>query len=103
MSTSSPARRRTRRPSSRVGGRNPPPKRSLMRAIRFSLLVTAACGTLATGAYFVFRDDLSTRLIAHQTQTQINYEEKIADLRAQIDRVRGLAQERVEQQIKPLL
>jgi hypothetical protein len=104
MSTSSPPlRRRTRRPSSRLGGRNPPPKRSLMRAIRFSLLVTAACGTLATGAFFAFGDDLFTRLIAHQTQTQINYEEKIADLRAQIDRVSRLDQERVEQQIKPLL
>ena len=74
-----------------------------MRAIRFSLLVTAACGTLATGAYFVFRDDLFTRLIGHQTQTQINYEDQIADLRAQIDRVSRLDQERVEQQIKPLL
>jgi hypothetical protein len=104
MSTSSPPlRRRTRRPSSRLGGRNPPPKRSRMRAVRFSLLVTAACGTLATGAYFVFRDDLFTRLIGHQTQTQINYEDQIADLRAQIDRVSRLDQERVEQQIKPLL
>jgi TolA-binding protein len=74
-----------------------------MRAIGFSLLVTAACGTLATGAYFVFRDDLFTRLIGHQTQTQINYEDQIADLRAQIDRVSRLDQERVEQQIKPLL
>ena len=74
-----------------------------MRAIRFSLLLTAACGTLATGAYFVFRDDLSTRLISHRTQTQINYEDQIADLRAQIDRVSRLDQERVEQQIKPLL
>src|SRR4030095_14683561 len=75
--TSSPPRRRTRRPSSRVGGRNPPPKRSRMRAITFSLLVTAACGTLATGTYFVFRDDLFTRLIGHQTQTQISYEDQI--------------------------
>jgi hypothetical protein len=74
-----------------------------MRAIRFSLLVTAACGTVATGAYFVFRDDLFTRLIGHQTQTQIDYEDQIADLRAQIDRVSRLDQERVEQQIKPLL
>jgi hypothetical protein len=74
-----------------------------MSAIRFSLLVTAACGTLATGACFVFRDDLFTRLIGHQTQTQINYEDQIADLRAQIDRVSRLDQERVEQQIKPLL
>jgi TolA-binding protein len=104
MSTSSPPpRRRKRHPSSRLGGRNPPPKRSRIRAIRFSLVVTAACGTLASGAYFVFRDDLFTRLIGHQTQTQINYEDQIADLRAQIDRVRRLDQERVEQQIKPLL
>src|SRR5215475_2737002 len=103
MSTSSPARRRTRRPSSRLGGRNPPPKRSRMPAIRFALLVTAACGTMATGAYFVFRDDVFKRLVGHQTQTQINYEDQIADLRAQIDRVSRLDQERVEQQIKPLL
>src|SRR5215813_12195456 len=103
MSTSSPPlRRRTRRPSSRLGGRNPPPKRSRMPAIRFSLLVTAACGTLATGAYFAFRDDLFTRLIGHQTQAQISYEDQIADLRGQIDRVSRLDQQ-VEQQIKPLL
>jgi TolA-binding protein len=74
-----------------------------MRAIRFSLLVTAACGTVATGTYFVFRDDLFTRLIGQQIQTQINYEDQIADLRAEIDRVSRLDQERVEQQIKPLL
>ena len=74
-----------------------------MPAIGFSLLVTAACGTMATGAYFAFRDDLFTRLIDHQTQTQISYEDQIADLRAQMDRVSRLDQERVEQQIKPLL
>jgi hypothetical protein len=33
----------------------------------------------------------------HQTQTQISYEDQIADLRAQIDRVSRLDQERVEQ------
>src|SRR5262245_56884611 len=98
MSTSSPPRHRTRHPS-RASGRNPPPKRSRMRVIRFSLLATAACG--AIGAFFVFRDDLFSRLIGHQTQ--INYEDQIADLRAQIDRVSRLDQERVEQQIKPLL
>jgi hypothetical protein len=101
MSTSSPMRRQKRHPSNRLGGRNPPPKRSRMRAIRFSLLVAAACGALGTGAYFGFRDDLFTRLIGHQTQ--INYEDQIADLRDQIDRVSRLDQERVEQQIKPLL
>src|SRR5262245_48934259 len=96
MSTSSPPlRRRIRRPSSRG------PKPSRMPAIGFSLLVTAACVTMATGGYLAFRDDLFTRLIGHQTQ--INYEDQIADLRAQIDRVSRLDQERVEQQIKPLL
>jgi hypothetical protein len=58
---------------------------------------------MATGAYFAFRDDLYTRLIGHQIQTQISYEGQIADLRAQIDRISRLDQERVEQQIKPLL
>src|SRR5262245_58358539 len=102
MSTSSPPRHRTRHPS-RASGRNPPPKRSRMRVIRFSLKVATACGTLAIGAFFVFCDDLFSRLIGHQTQTQINYEDQIADLRAQIDRVSRLDQERVEQRIKPLL
>src|SRR5678815_3395625 len=46
---------------------------------------------------------LFTRLIGQQIQTQINYEDQIADLRAQIDRVSRLDQERVEQQIKLLL
>src|SRR5262249_38894189 len=100
--SSTPLSRRTRRPSSRLGGRNRPPKRS-RTAIRFALLVTAACGTMATGAYFAFSDDRFTRLIGHQTQTQISYEGQIADLRAQIDRINLLDQERVEQQIKPLL
>jgi hypothetical protein len=58
---------------------------------------------MATGAYFAFGDDLFTRLIGHQTQTQIRYEDQIADLRAQIYRISRLDQERVEQQIKPLL
>jgi hypothetical protein len=58
---------------------------------------------MATGAYFAFSDDRFTRLIGHQTQTQISYEEQIADLRAQIDRINLLDHERVEQQIKPLM
>src|SRR5262245_35046019 len=58
---------------------------------------------LGSNAFFAFRDDLFARLIGHQAQTQISYEEQIADLRAQIDRVSRLDQERVEKQIKPLL
>jgi len=58
---------------------------------------------MATGAYFAFGNDRLTRLIGHQTETQISYQDQIADLRAQIDRISRLDQERVEQQIKPLL
>ena len=67
---------------------------------------------MATGAYFAFRDDVFAGLIDRQTQTQtqtqtqaqaLNFEDQIADLRAQIDRISRLDQERVEQQIKPLL
>ena len=119
MSTSSPSlRRRIRRSPSRLGGRNRPPKRSRTPAIRLALLATAvACGSIATGAYFAFRDDVFAGLVGRQTETQISYEDQIADLRAQIDRVSRLDQERVEQldrvsrldqerveqQIKPLL
>jgi hypothetical protein len=119
MSPSSPPlRRRIRRSPSRLGGRNRPPKRSRTPAIRLALLATAvACGSIATGAYFAFRDDVFAGLVGRQTETQISYEDQIADLRAQIDRVSRLDQERVEQldrvsrldqerveqQIKPLL
>ena len=105
MSPSSPPlRRRIRRPPSRLGARNRPPKRSRTPAIRLALLATAvACGSIATGAYFAFHDDVFAGLVGRQTETQISYEDQIADLRAQIDRVSRLDQERVEQQIKPLL
>jgi hypothetical protein len=118
MSPSSPpVRRRIRRSPSRLGGRNRPPKRSRISAIRLTLLATVACGSIATGAYFAFRDDVFAGLVGRQTETQISSEDQIADLRAQIDRfsrldqerveqldrISRLDQERVEQQIKPLL
>ena len=74
-----------------------------MPTIRYSLLVMAACGTLAIAANFVFRDDLFTGLTGHRTQTQIRYENQITALREQIDRVSQPDQERIEQQIKPQL
>jgi len=62
---------------------------------------TCQRGAVATGPYLVFRDDFFARLIDRQTQTQtqaqINYEDQIADLRAQIDRTSRLDQERVEE------
>ncbi len=40
----------------------------------------------ATATYFAFRDDVLTRLLARQAQMQYAYEDRIAELRARIDR-----------------
>ena len=40
----------------------------------------------ATATYFAFRDDVLTRLIARQAEMQYAYEDRIADLRAKVDR-----------------
>jgi len=66
-----------------------------MRAIRSALLVTVAFSALASAPYFAFRDNSLDRQIKTQDQT-------IADLRAQIDRMNQLDQERVEE-IKSLV
>ena len=44
-------------------------------------------GRSATAAYFTFRDDLLTRLIARQAEMQYAYEDRITDLRGQVDRL----------------
>lgn len=99
-------RKRPGRASRPSRGRNRPQQRSHMPVTRFALLVTAACGSIATGAYFAFHDDVFARLIGRQTEMQITYENQIADLRAQLDHVASqqvLDKERVEQQVKTLL
>jgi len=69
--------------------------------MRSILLVTVASGAVATAPYLVFRDDSFARLIDHQTQTQtqvqISYDDQIDDLRAQIERMSRLDQERREE------
>jgi hypothetical protein len=75
-----------------------------MSAVRLALLATAvACGSIATGAYFAFRDDVFAGLVDGQTEKQIAYKDQIADLRAQIDRIDRIDQQRVEQQLKTVL
>jgi hypothetical protein len=122
MSPSSPpVRRRIRRSPSRLGGRNRPPKRSRIPAIRLALLATVvAGGSIATGAYFAFRDDVFAGLVGRQTEKQITSEDQITALREQVDRLTSqqsldkervdrltsqqpLDKERVEQRIIPLL
>jgi TolA-binding protein len=72
-----------------------------MRSITSALLVTVAFVAVATAPYLVFHDDSFARLIDHQTQTQtqvqISYDDQIDDLRAQIERMSRLDQERMEE------
>jgi TolA-binding protein len=68
-----------------------------MQGITSALLITVAFGAVATGPYFAFRDDFFGRLIERQTKAQISYEDQIADLRTQIDRMSRLDQERAEE------
>jgi TolA-binding protein len=94
--SSSPVSLRTRPGrSSRPSRGTQKPRRSRMQSITSALLITIACGAVATGPYFAFRDDFFARLI--DRQDQISYEDQIADLRAQIDRMSRLDQERAEE------
>jgi murein DD-endopeptidase MepM/ murein hydrolase activator NlpD len=68
-------------------------------------LVIMAVWSVATATYFAFRDDLLTRLIARQAEMQYAYEDRIADLRSQMDRLTSrqlLDQEQFEQKLEQL-
>src|SRR5690242_17998082 len=60
----------------------------------------------ATATYFAFRDDVLTSLIARQAEMQFAYEDRIAELRAQVDRTSSrqlLDQEQVEHKLDQIL
>jgi murein DD-endopeptidase MepM/ murein hydrolase activator NlpD len=60
----------------------------------------------ATATYFAFRDDVLTRLIARQAEMQYSYEDRIAELRARIDRTTSrqlLDQEQFEQKLEQIM
>jgi murein DD-endopeptidase MepM/ murein hydrolase activator NlpD len=50
-------------------------------------LVIMASWSAVTATYFAFRDDVLTRLLTRQAQMQFAYEDRIAELRGQIDRL----------------
>jgi murein DD-endopeptidase MepM/ murein hydrolase activator NlpD len=50
-------------------------------------LVIMAGWSAVTATYFAFRDDVLTRLLTRQAQMQFAYEDRIADLRGQVDRL----------------
>ena len=51
-----------------------------------TILVMAAWSA-STAIYFAFRDDVLTRLVARQAEMQYAYEDRIAELRTQVDRI----------------
>src|SRR5215218_3124789 len=60
----------------------------------------------ATATYFAFRDDVLTRLIARQSDMQYAYEDRIAELRAKIDRTTSrqlLDQEQFDQKLEQIM
>ena len=69
-------------------------------------LVIMAIWSVATGTYFAFSNDVLTRLIGRQAELQFAYEDRIAELRAQVDRITSrqlLDQEQFEQKLSALL
>jgi murein DD-endopeptidase MepM/ murein hydrolase activator NlpD len=69
-------------------------------------LVVMAGWSVLTGTYFAFHDDVLKRLIARQADMQYAYEDRIAELRAQVDRIASrqlLDQEQFEQKLEALM
>jgi murein DD-endopeptidase MepM/ murein hydrolase activator NlpD len=69
-------------------------------------LIIMAGWTVITATYFAFRDDVLTRLITRQAEMQFAYEDRIAEMRAQVDRVTSrqlLDQEQFEQKLDHIL
>ena len=69
-------------------------------------VVVMGVWSVATATYFAFREDVLTRLIGRQAEMQFAYEDRVAELRAQIDRITGrqlLDQEQVEKKLDQLL
>jgi len=62
--------------------------------------------TVTTVSYFAFREDVLTRLITRQAEMEFGYEDRIAELRSQVDRISSrqlLDQEQYEQQLEQIL
>lgn len=69
-------------------------------------IVLLGCWSAATATYFTFRDDVLTRLIARQAEMQYAYEDRIAELRAKVDRTTSrqlLDQEQFDQKLEQIM
>jgi murein DD-endopeptidase MepM/ murein hydrolase activator NlpD len=68
-------------------------------------LVMMAGWSAVTATYFAFRDDVLTRLLGRQAQMQYAYEDRIADLRSQVDKLASrqlLDQEQIESKLEQI-
>jgi murein DD-endopeptidase MepM/ murein hydrolase activator NlpD len=69
-------------------------------------LVVMGVWSIATGTYFAFSNDVLTRLVARQAEMQFAYEDRIAELRGQVDRITSrqlLDQEQFERKLTSLM
>jgi len=69
-------------------------------------VVLLGAWSAATATYFTFRDDVLTRLIARQAEMQYAYEDRIAELRAKVDRTTSrqlLDQEQFDQKLEQVM
>ena len=69
-------------------------------------IVLLGMWSAATATYFAFRDDVLTRLIARQAEMQYAYEDRIAELRAKVDRATSrqlLDQEQFDQKLDQIM
>jgi len=74
--------------------------------IAVGTVVVMAGWSVATATYFAFRDDVLKGLLAREAEQQFAYEDRIAELRAQIDRTTSrhlLDQEQFERKLDELL
>ncbi|WP_370878214.1 MULTISPECIES: peptidoglycan DD-metalloendopeptidase family protein [Rhodoplanes] len=69
-------------------------------------LVIMAGWSVVTATYFAFHDDVITRMIARQAEIEAAYEDRIAEMRSQVDRVTTrqlLDQEQFEQKLEQVI
>jgi murein DD-endopeptidase MepM/ murein hydrolase activator NlpD len=74
--------------------------------IAVGTVVIMAVWSITSATYFAFRDDVLRTLITRQAEQQFAYEDRIAEMRAQIDRTTShqlLDQEQFEQKLDELL
>jgi murein DD-endopeptidase MepM/ murein hydrolase activator NlpD len=69
-------------------------------------LVIMAGWSVATATYFAFQDDVLSRVMRHQADMQFAYEDRLAEMRAQVDRVTSrqlLDQDQIEQKLDQIV